>query len=130
MSAPRPTGFSVLLMNPARITSIQRITSSQFHFRRKLRSHSDEKAQRFFQIGSTESTCLASILKKSKWRGRDENLYRRGDRRSGPASRGTVHQARAQSCRSRRDFAWTPQYPTYREGLDQIFAAWKSKDSS
>ena len=37
---------------------------------------------------------------------------------------------RTTSARLRRDFAWTPQYPTYREGLDQIFAAWKSKGSS
>ena len=25
----------------------------------------------------------------------------------------------------RRDFGWTPRYPTYREGLDQIVATWK-----
>ncbi len=36
---------------------------------------------------------------------------------------------RTTNARLRRDFAWTPQYPTYREGLDQILAAWKGKDS-
>ncbi|HYL09963.1 MAG TPA: NAD(P)-dependent oxidoreductase [Candidatus Acidoferrales bacterium] len=30
----------------------------------------------------------------------------------------------------RHDFAWAPQYPTYREGLDQILAAWKSNSPS
>jgi nucleoside-diphosphate-sugar epimerase len=29
--------------------------------------------------------------------------------------------------RFRRDFGWTPRYPTYREGLDQIVAAWNVK---
>jgi 2-alkyl-3-oxoalkanoate reductase len=28
--------------------------------------------------------------------------------------------------RFRRDFAWSPKYPTYREGLDRIVADWKS----
>ena len=32
---------------------------------------------------------------------------------------------RATNARFRRDFGWTPRYPTYREGLDQIIAAWK-----
>jgi nucleoside-diphosphate-sugar epimerase len=32
---------------------------------------------------------------------------------------------RTTNARFRRDFGWTPRYPTYREGLDQIFAAWK-----
>jgi len=27
----------------------------------------------------------------------------------------------------RRDFGWTPHYPTYREGLEQIVAAWKDE---
>jgi 2-alkyl-3-oxoalkanoate reductase len=27
----------------------------------------------------------------------------------------------------RRDFGWTPRYPTYREGLDQIVAAWNAE---
>jgi 2-alkyl-3-oxoalkanoate reductase len=27
----------------------------------------------------------------------------------------------------RRDFGWTPRYPTYREGLDQILAAWNAE---
>src|ERR1700694_5306151 len=29
----------------------------------------------------------------------------------------------------RRDFGWTPRYPTYREGLDQIVAAWNAESS-
>jgi 2-alkyl-3-oxoalkanoate reductase len=32
---------------------------------------------------------------------------------------------RTTNARFRRDFSWTPRYPTYREGLDQIVAAWK-----
>ena len=32
---------------------------------------------------------------------------------------------RTTNARFRRDFGWTPRYPTYREGLEQIFAAWK-----
>src|SRR5579872_1298317 len=32
---------------------------------------------------------------------------------------------RTTNARFRRDFGWTPRYPTYREGLDQIVAAWK-----
>ena len=31
------------------------------------------------------------------------------------------------NARFRRDFAWTPRHPTYREGLDQIVAAWKAE---
>jgi nucleoside-diphosphate-sugar epimerase len=31
--------------------------------------------------------------------------------------------------RFRRDFGWSPKYPTYREGLDQIVAAWKADAS-
>jgi nucleoside-diphosphate-sugar epimerase len=31
---------------------------------------------------------------------------------------------RTTSAHFRRDFGWTPIYPTYREGLDQITAAW------
>jgi nucleoside-diphosphate-sugar epimerase len=30
------------------------------------------------------------------------------------------------NARFRRDFGWTPRYPTYREGLDQIVAAWNA----
>jgi nucleoside-diphosphate-sugar epimerase len=37
---------------------------------------------------------------------------------------------RTTNARLRRDFAWTPRYPTYREGLDQIVAAWKAESSS
>src|SRR3984893_7024088 len=37
---------------------------------------------------------------------------------------------RATNARLRRDFAWTPRYPTYHEGLDQIVAAWKAESSS
>jgi len=33
---------------------------------------------------------------------------------------------RTTNARLRRDFAWTPRYPTYREGLDQVVAAWKA----
>lgn len=32
---------------------------------------------------------------------------------------------RTTNARLRQDFAWTPQYRNYREGLDQIIAAWK-----
>jgi nucleoside-diphosphate-sugar epimerase len=37
---------------------------------------------------------------------------------------------RTTNARLRRDFAWTPRNPTYREGLDQIVAAWKTESSS
>jgi nucleoside-diphosphate-sugar epimerase len=30
----------------------------------------------------------------------------------------------------RRDFSWTARYPTYRDGLDQILAAWKLEGAS
>jgi nucleoside-diphosphate-sugar epimerase len=36
---------------------------------------------------------------------------------------------RTTNARLRRDFGWTPRYPTYREGLDQILAAWKAESS-
>jgi nucleoside-diphosphate-sugar epimerase len=29
----------------------------------------------------------------------------------------------------RRDFGWSPHYPTYREGLEQIVAAWNAKEA-
>ncbi|HEV7966369.1 MAG TPA: NAD-dependent epimerase/dehydratase family protein [Candidatus Acidoferrales bacterium] len=31
---------------------------------------------------------------------------------------------RTNNARFRRDFGWTPRYPTYREGLDQVVRAW------
>ena len=34
---------------------------------------------------------------------------------------------RTNNARFRRDFGWTPRYPTYREGLDQIVAAWRNE---
>jgi nucleoside-diphosphate-sugar epimerase len=34
---------------------------------------------------------------------------------------------RTTNARFRRDFGWTPKYPTYREGLDQIVAEWKAE---
>jgi nucleoside-diphosphate-sugar epimerase len=34
---------------------------------------------------------------------------------------------RATSARFRRDFDWSPRYPTYREGFDQIVAAWQGR---
>lgn len=34
---------------------------------------------------------------------------------------------RTSNARFRRDFGWTPMFPTYREGLDQIVAAWKAQ---
>ena len=34
---------------------------------------------------------------------------------------------RTTNARFRRDFSWAPKYPTYREGLDQIVAAWKAE---
>jgi nucleoside-diphosphate-sugar epimerase len=37
---------------------------------------------------------------------------------------------RTTNARLRHDFAWAPQYPTYREGLAQILAAWKSNSPS
>jgi len=37
---------------------------------------------------------------------------------------------RTTNARLRRDFAWTPRYPTYREGLNQVIAAWKAESSS
>ena len=36
---------------------------------------------------------------------------------------------RTTNARFRRDFGWTPRYPTYREGLDQIVGAWKAETS-
>lgn len=33
------------------------------------------------------------------------------------------------NARFRRDFGWTPRYPTYRDGLEQIVAAWKADAS-
>jgi len=37
---------------------------------------------------------------------------------------------RTTNARLRRDFAWTPRYLSYHEGLDQILAAWKAESSS
>jgi nucleoside-diphosphate-sugar epimerase len=34
---------------------------------------------------------------------------------------------RTSNARFRRDFGWAPRYPTYRDGLDQVIAAWKSE---
>jgi len=34
---------------------------------------------------------------------------------------------RTTNARFRSEFGWTPRYPTYREGLDQIVAAWKEQ---
>ena len=34
---------------------------------------------------------------------------------------------RTTNARFRRDFGWTPKYPTYREGLDQIIAEWSAQ---
>jgi len=34
---------------------------------------------------------------------------------------------RTANARIRRDFGWEPRYPTYREGLDQIVAAWNAE---
>ncbi len=34
---------------------------------------------------------------------------------------------RTTNARLRRDFGWTPRYPTYMEGLDQVVAAWKAE---
>ncbi len=36
---------------------------------------------------------------------------------------------RTTNARFRRDFVWTPRYPTYQEGLDQIVAAWNAETS-
>lgn len=36
---------------------------------------------------------------------------------------------RTTNTRFRRDFGWSPKYPTYREGLDQIIAVWKAESS-
>jgi nucleoside-diphosphate-sugar epimerase len=36
---------------------------------------------------------------------------------------------RTTNSRLRQDFCWTPSYPTYREGLDQIVAAWNAVPS-
>jgi nucleoside-diphosphate-sugar epimerase len=37
---------------------------------------------------------------------------------------------RTTNARFRHDFGWMPRYPTYREGLDQIVAAWKVQSSN
>jgi nucleoside-diphosphate-sugar epimerase len=34
---------------------------------------------------------------------------------------------RTTNVRLRRDFGWAPRYPTYREGLDQVVAAWNAE---
>jgi 2-alkyl-3-oxoalkanoate reductase len=36
---------------------------------------------------------------------------------------------RTTNARFRRDFGWAPRFPTYREGLDQIVAAWSVESS-
>ena len=36
---------------------------------------------------------------------------------------------RTSNVRFRGDFEWSPRYPTYREGLQQIIAAWKNSSS-
>jgi 2-alkyl-3-oxoalkanoate reductase len=36
---------------------------------------------------------------------------------------------RTTNARFRRDFGWTPRYPTYSEGLDQIVHAWKDESA-
>lgn len=36
---------------------------------------------------------------------------------------------RTTNSRLRQDFGWTPSYPTYREGLDQIVAVWNAETS-
>jgi nucleoside-diphosphate-sugar epimerase len=36
---------------------------------------------------------------------------------------------RTTNARFRQNFGWEPQYPTYREGLQQIIAEWKQKNS-
>ena len=36
---------------------------------------------------------------------------------------------RTTNARLRSDFGWTPRYPTYREGFDQIVAAWNAESS-
>ncbi|HKV05432.1 MAG TPA: NAD(P)-dependent oxidoreductase [Candidatus Acidoferrales bacterium] len=35
---------------------------------------------------------------------------------------------RTSNARFRRDFAWSPQYPTYREGLDNVISAWRAEN--
>jgi nucleoside-diphosphate-sugar epimerase len=37
-----------------------------------------------------------------------------------------THSTRTTNARLRRDFGWTPLYPTYRDGLDQVVAAWNA----
>jgi nucleoside-diphosphate-sugar epimerase len=37
---------------------------------------------------------------------------------------------RTTNARLRQDFNWTPRYPTYREGFDQIVAAWNAEASN
>jgi nucleoside-diphosphate-sugar epimerase len=36
---------------------------------------------------------------------------------------------RTTNARLRSDFGWTPRYPTYREGIDQIVVAWNAESS-
>jgi nucleoside-diphosphate-sugar epimerase len=36
---------------------------------------------------------------------------------------------RTTNARLRRDFGWSPRYPTFREGLDQIIAAWNGQEA-
>lgn len=37
---------------------------------------------------------------------------------------------RTSNARLRHDFAWTPRYPTYREGFEQIVGAWNSESAN
>jgi nucleoside-diphosphate-sugar epimerase len=37
---------------------------------------------------------------------------------------------RTSNARFRRDFGWSPRYPTYREGLEQIINAWRAEGPS
>ena len=34
---------------------------------------------------------------------------------------------RTSNARFRRDFGWSPRFPTFREGLDQVVAAWRAE---
>jgi len=41
-----------------------------------------------------------------------------------------TNSTRTSNARFRRDFGWAPRYPTYREGLDQIVAAWNREGAN
>jgi hypothetical protein len=38
-----------------------------------------------------------------------------------------MQSTRTSNARFRRDFGWSPKYPTFREGLDQVLGEWQGR---